>query len=173
MPNGELLQELKKRGAQVLQVPVYRWALPNDTRPLEQAIQRLIGGDCQVALFTNAMQVSHLFQVATQMEFADPLRDALSDVVVGSVGPLCSQALRERASSSIWSRNTQRWGNWLPKLPNRRTAIAGSEVIRQRRLTRRGLVRKPPVRQRAGTSWNRAPSCGPAGVCRLGSHRSG
>ena len=95
VPNGELLQELKKRGAQVLQVPVYRWALPNDTRPLEQAIQRLIGGECQVALFTNAMQVSHLFQVATQMEVADRLRDALSDVVVGSVGPLCSQALRD------------------------------------------------------------------------------
>ena len=95
VPNGELLQELKKRGAQVLQVPVYRWALPKDTRPLEQAIQRLIAGDCQVALFTNAMQVSHLFQVATQMGVTDPLREALSRAVVGSVGPLCSQALRE------------------------------------------------------------------------------
>ena len=31
VPNTELLQELKKRGAQVLQVPVYRWALPEDT----------------------------------------------------------------------------------------------------------------------------------------------
>ena len=93
VPNIELLQELKKRGAQVLQVPVYRWALPKDTGPLEQAIQRLIAGDCQVALFTNAMQVSHLFQVATQMGLTDPLRYALSLVVVGSVGPLCSQAL--------------------------------------------------------------------------------
>ena len=74
VPNSEFLQELKKRGAQVLQVPVYRWALPEDTRPLEQAIQRLIAGDCQVALFTNAMQVSHLFQLASQMGVSDPLR---------------------------------------------------------------------------------------------------
>ena len=95
VPNAELLQELKKRGANVLQVPVYRWALPKDTGPLEQAIQRLIAGDCQVALFTNAMQVSHLFQLGTQMGVSDPLRDALARVVVGSVGPLCSQALRE------------------------------------------------------------------------------
>ncbi len=95
VPNSEFLQELKKRGAQVLQVPVYRWALPEDTKPLEQAIQRLIAGDCQVALFTNAMQVSHLFQMATQMGVSDPLRRAMSRVVVGSVGPLCSQALRE------------------------------------------------------------------------------
>ena len=95
VPNTEFLQGLKKRGAQVLQVPVYRWALPDDTRPLEQAIQRLIAGDCQVALFTNAMQVSHLFQLATQMGVTDPLRGAMSRVVVGSVGPLCSQALRD------------------------------------------------------------------------------
>ena len=87
VPNGELLQELKKRGAQVLQVPVYRWALPKDTRPLEQAIQRLIAGDCQVALFTNAMQVSHLFQLATQMGVTDPLREALSRSGGGIGGP--------------------------------------------------------------------------------------
>src|SRR5262245_4645973 len=31
VPNNELLQEIKRRGAQVLQVPVYRWALPKDT----------------------------------------------------------------------------------------------------------------------------------------------
>jgi uroporphyrinogen decarboxylase len=95
VPNSEFLQELKKRGAQVLQVPVYRWALPKDTRPLEQAIQRLIAGDCQVALFTNAMQASHLFQLGAQLGVTDALREALSRVVVGSVGPICSQALRE------------------------------------------------------------------------------
>jgi len=95
VPNSELLQELRHRGANVLQVPVYRWALPKDTGPLEQAIRKLIAGDCQVALFTNAMQVSHLFQLATQMGVTDQLRDALSLVVVGSVGPLCSQALQD------------------------------------------------------------------------------
>jgi len=95
VPNAELLQELKKRGAQVLQVPVYRWTLPRDTQPLEKAIQRLIAGDCQVALFTNATQVSHLFQLGTQLGVTDALRGALSQVVVGSVGPICSQTLRE------------------------------------------------------------------------------
>jgi len=95
VPNAELLQELKNRGANVLQVAVYRWALPKDTGPLEEAIQSLIAGDCQVALFTNAMQVSHLFQLATQMGVTDPLRDALWRVVVGSVGPVCSQALHD------------------------------------------------------------------------------
>jgi uroporphyrinogen decarboxylase len=95
VPNLEFIESLKKRGASVLQVPVYRWALPADTRPLQAAIQTIVSGDCDVALFTNAMQVSHLFQVARQMNLADPLRGAFSKIVVASVGPTCSQALRE------------------------------------------------------------------------------
>lgn len=95
IPNFEFLEGLKKRGAQVLQVPVYRWTLPDDTSLLRNAVQSLIAGHCQVALFTNAMQVSHLFQVAGQMGVSEELRRALARVVVASVGPVCSQALRD------------------------------------------------------------------------------
>jgi len=95
VPNLEFIEELKKRGAQVLQVPVYRWTLPADTSPLQEAIHAMINGECDVALFTNAMQVSHLFQVAMQMNLADVLRRAFSKIVIASVGPTCSQALQE------------------------------------------------------------------------------
>jgi uroporphyrinogen decarboxylase len=97
VPNLDFLEGLKERGAQVLQVPVYRWTLPEDIGPLKDAIQSVIDGNCQVALFTNSMQISHLFQVALQMGVLDDLRSALSNVVVGSVGPHCSQAIRERS----------------------------------------------------------------------------
>jgi uroporphyrinogen decarboxylase len=93
-PNRPFLEELKKRGAEVLQVPVYRWTLPSDTGPLCQAIDALIAGTCRVALFTNSMQVSHLFQLAGQQQKADALRRALSTTVTASIGPNCSQALR-------------------------------------------------------------------------------
>jgi len=96
VPNFELLEELKTRGARVLQVPVYRWTLPPDTKPLEEAILALIDGQCEVVLFTNSMQVSHLFQIAEQKSLSAPLRKALSRVVVGSIGPLCSQSLRDQ-----------------------------------------------------------------------------
>lgn len=93
-PNRPFLEELKKRGAEVLQVPVYRWTLPSDTGPLCRAIDALIAGTCRVALFTNSMQVSHLFQLAGQQQKADALRRALSTTVTASIGPNCSQALR-------------------------------------------------------------------------------
>ncbi|MDE2755168.1 MAG: uroporphyrinogen-III synthase, partial [Acidobacteriota bacterium] len=93
-PNRLFLEELGKRGAEVLQVPVYRWTLPSDTGPLYRAIDALIAGTCQVALFTNSMQVSHLFQLASQQQKAEPLRRALNHAVTASIGPNCSQALR-------------------------------------------------------------------------------
>ncbi len=93
-PNHEFLREIKKRGATVLQVPVYRWTFPADTEPLRQAVDMLISGRCQVALFTNSMQVSHLFQLAGQHQQAEALRRAFSTIVIASIGPNCSQALR-------------------------------------------------------------------------------
>jgi len=96
-PNLDFVAELEMRGAQVLRVPVYRWALPADTMPLRKAVHSIIDGQSDVALFTNAMQVSHLFQVAQQMGLVDGLRRGFSKVVVASVGPTCSQALREES----------------------------------------------------------------------------
>ena len=42
--NDQLIRALKQRGAAIVQVPVYRWALPDDTRPILQAIEQVIDG---------------------------------------------------------------------------------------------------------------------------------
>jgi uroporphyrinogen-III synthase len=92
--NPELLDGLTARGASVLRVPVYRWALPDDLAPLRGAIGRLAGGSIDVALFTSATQVEHLQRVATEDGAAGALRAGIARTVVGSVGPVCSEALR-------------------------------------------------------------------------------
>src|SRR5438105_2021491 len=38
--NEELITGLQSRGAEVLRVPLYRWALPEDPRPLQHAVSR-------------------------------------------------------------------------------------------------------------------------------------
>ena len=88
-----LMQALKQRGARALSVPVYRWALPDDQRPLRQAIQRIVEGTAQAALFTNAAQARHMLQVAAQEGLEQLLREALKRVVVASIGPTTSEAL--------------------------------------------------------------------------------
>lgn len=92
--NPELLAGLKSRGACVRLVPVYRWALPEDLGPLERAIDQIAAACVDVALFTSATQVHHLIEVAATDDRIAALRAGLTRGVVGSIGPLCSQALR-------------------------------------------------------------------------------
>jgi uroporphyrinogen decarboxylase len=95
-PSDELVAALKVRGAVVTTVPVYRWALPADTGPLRQAIAELAGGSIAAVLFTSAQQVEHLVEVAAQERREAELRTALEQrVVVASVGPTTSEALRD------------------------------------------------------------------------------
>ncbi len=92
--NSELLDGLRRRGALVTAVPVYRWALPEDLGPLAAAIGRIVAGEADVALFTSATQVTHVMQVARERGVAAALATAFRRVVVGSIGPVCSTALR-------------------------------------------------------------------------------
>jgi uroporphyrinogen-III synthase len=66
-------------------------------RPLRAAIRAVLDGNAEAALFTSANQVHTLFQVVAgdSPGGAAQLRDALRRLVVASVGPICSDALRE------------------------------------------------------------------------------
>ena len=91
--NTELITGLEKRGARVLRVPVYRWELPDDLEPLKEAIRRIMSGRMHVALFTTAIQIDHVFQVAEKMGVSEAFKKSLAHVVIASVGPDCSRAL--------------------------------------------------------------------------------
>lgn len=93
-PCTELLEGLKARGAGVTTVPVYRWSLPEDTAPLREAATCLADGDMDVVLFTSAVQVAHLFQVAVEMKIEESLRSGIERVVIASIGPTTSERLR-------------------------------------------------------------------------------
>jgi uroporphyrinogen-III synthase len=95
--NPSLLEGLAERGADVLRVPVYRWALPHDLEPLRAAIARLVARDADVAVFTTAVQLDHLLRVAAETsDGAEAVRAALRDhVVVAAIGPTVAEALTE------------------------------------------------------------------------------
>jgi uroporphyrinogen decarboxylase len=95
--NPELIEGLRQRGATVTPVPVYRWALPEDTAPLRRAVAAIAAGEVGAVLFTSAQQVVHLLQVADEMGSEAALRDALEGrVVVASIGPTTTETLMER-----------------------------------------------------------------------------
>jgi uroporphyrinogen-III synthase len=89
VPATRLAEALAAQGFEVVRVPVYRWALPEDTGPLRAGAEAIAAGRADVTVFTNGAQVEHLFRVA------DPaaLRAGLGRAVVASVGPVCSETL--------------------------------------------------------------------------------
>jgi uroporphyrinogen-III synthase len=100
VPSKELIRGLETRGASVMSIHVYSWALPEDLSPLRNAIQLLLQGEIGIALFTAAVQVHHLVQVAEDMGVRDSLLAALSRIKIASIGPVTSEALAEYGLTS-------------------------------------------------------------------------
>jgi uroporphyrinogen-III synthase len=92
--NPELLEGLRQRGAHPTAVPVYRWDFPEDTRPLREAVESIIAGRIDVALFTTGVQVTHLFEIAEQTGKKQGLEAGFASVVKASIGPTTSEVLR-------------------------------------------------------------------------------
>jgi uroporphyrinogen-III synthase len=93
--NSELLAGLTKRGAEVTRVPVYQWGLPEDAGPLRAAVEAIARGEIDVALFTTSIQVAHLLRMAREMNLEQELRRGFARILIGSIGPMTSEELRE------------------------------------------------------------------------------
>jgi uroporphyrinogen-III synthase len=94
--NHDLLAGLAARGARVTPVPVYQWALPEDTGPLRNAARAIAAGELDVALVTSATQIVHLMKIAEEMQLGEQVRGGLRHMVVASIGPTTSVELRQR-----------------------------------------------------------------------------
>ncbi len=95
VPNFALVAALEARGAAVTAVPVYRWALPEDLAPLEAAVDGIAASAFDVVMFTTGVQVVHLLQVAATRGVEATVRTGLTGMVVASIGPSTTEALRQ------------------------------------------------------------------------------
>jgi uroporphyrinogen-III synthase len=93
--NVELEKALRAKGAEVVEIPTYRWALPENTGPLAELIEALERGEVDATVFTSASQAHNLFSFAQKLGREGPLAADLSRTLVASIGPVCSAALRE------------------------------------------------------------------------------
>ncbi len=92
--NPDMLEDLRKRGAEVFPVPIYRWALPEDTGPLRAAVADILDGKIDVMLVTNAAQIDHVMRLVEQDGQTERFRAACRNLVVGSIGPTASERLK-------------------------------------------------------------------------------
>ncbi len=90
-PDPELRAGLEARGASVLELPLYRWALPADVQPLREFIAAPQRADALAV--TSATQIHNLFSVAEQEGHVPALREGLGRLIIAAVGPVAADAV--------------------------------------------------------------------------------
>jgi uroporphyrinogen-III synthase len=96
-PLPEFTDALRRAGAQVLEIPVYRWSRTDDSTPLRRLVGQAIAGTVDAITFTSAPAVVATLAVAAEDGLEEVLLEALrTHVVAACVGPVTAQPLAER-----------------------------------------------------------------------------
>jgi uroporphyrinogen-III synthase len=91
--NPELRTALEARGARVAEIATYRWGLPEDLGPLRELLRALAERRLDAVVFTSAVQIHHLFEIARREGRDEHLADDLNACVIASIGPVSTRAL--------------------------------------------------------------------------------
>jgi uroporphyrinogen-III synthase len=90
-----LVEQLRGHVADVVAVPVYRWALPLDPAPAVALLRRVALREVDAVTFTSSPAVVGLARIAATEGLLDDVRAAFTDgVLATSIGEVCSATLR-------------------------------------------------------------------------------
>ena len=82
-------------GADVVDVPVYRWTLPDDDGPAHRLVDAVIGGRVDAVTFTSSPALDNLLELARRRGRGDEVSAALAGpVVLASIGVVCTATAR-------------------------------------------------------------------------------
>jgi uroporphyrinogen-III synthase len=88
-PLPDVVQTLRMAGAEVIEVPVYRWVLPEDTMPLHRLIEAVAAAAVDAVAFTSAPAAASFLRAASEQGCDGAVRAALrGPVVPACVGPV-------------------------------------------------------------------------------------
>lgn len=101
-PNPGLLSGLAGLGAEVIEVPVYRWKSPDDPAALDALIGEIVTGGVDAVAFTSAPAVASVLMRAAELGLEASMRAALTGrVVVYCVGPVTAAPLERLGVPSV------------------------------------------------------------------------
>ena len=100
-PLTEFIAALRQAGAEVIEVPVYRWVAPEDPGPLHRLIEAVVAGAVDAVAFTSAPAVANFLATADQQGRGEAARAALGGPVLAAcVGPVTAAPWSRRGSPS-------------------------------------------------------------------------
>ncbi len=123
----EVADALRTAGATVIEVPVYRWELPDERAGPQALIDRVCNGDVDAVTFTTAPAVENFLELAREHGREATVRDALdSRVVAVVIGPFCARAARELGLDAVVEPVASRLGSMVLALTER---LAGERFV--------------------------------------------
>jgi uroporphyrinogen-III synthase len=101
-PLPGVVTTLTRAGAQVVEVPVYRWLPAEDLRPLQRLVEQACSGQVDCITFTSAPAVVSLLEVATERgKRAQLLRGLATTVLAACVGPVTAEPLERLGIDTV------------------------------------------------------------------------
>jgi uroporphyrinogen-III synthase len=101
-PLPEFTDALRRAGAEVVEIPVYRWSRTDDSTPLRRLVGQAVAGTVDAITFTSAPAVVATLAVAAEDGLEEALLEALrTHVVAACVGPVTAQPLDDRGVPTV------------------------------------------------------------------------
>ncbi|MFC4121131.1 uroporphyrinogen-III synthase [Nonomuraea zeae] len=101
-PLSEFVADLRSAGAEVIEIPVYRWLPYRDVAPLRRLISQTISGSVDAVAFTSAPAVQAMLGAARAEGLEDALLAAFSgSVVAACVGSVTADPLTSRGVPTL------------------------------------------------------------------------
>ena len=97
--------EIATLAADVVEVPVYRWLLPEDTGPAEALVRAAVAGELGAITFTSQPAVRFLFAIAERLGAREDLVRACNDgtMLTVCIGAVCAEAgVEEGLTAMLW-----------------------------------------------------------------------
>jgi uroporphyrinogen-III synthase len=96
-PLPDFVEALRTHGADVIEIPVYRWTGPVDPAPLERLLDSVLAGQVDALCFTSAPAAASLLSAAERGGRLDELLGLLrAQVLVACVGPITAGPLARK-----------------------------------------------------------------------------
>lgn len=93
-PLRDLVEALRGAGADVIEVPVYRWEPPEDPVPLRRLVDLVATADLDAVTFTSAPAAVNFLRTADELDVGATVRSALrGPVLAAAVGPVTAAPL--------------------------------------------------------------------------------
>src|SRR6266480_405105 len=127
----EVTEAICAAGARVIEIPVYRWQLPDERAAPYALIDRVCNGDVDAVTFTTGPAVENFLELAREQDRETAVRDALNGRVVAVViGPYCANVARSLGLDAVVEPAASRLGSMVRALTDQ---LGGERLVVRRR----------------------------------------